>query len=89
MCGCPPDCRCGCLSCPCDLDWFEAYPVKCRHCGAEIALYGDTWCERQTGFTACVKGQIRPTRAPGENPFTAPVLHEPMPAGLDGSVAEG
>lgn len=91
MCGCPPDCRCSCLNCPCDIDADE--PVKCRHCGADLVKAGETWTDR-AGFTACVKGQVKP---PGERPplfdvlydgasvFTPPVLHEPMPAGLEGS----
>lgn len=100
MCGCEPGCDCSCISCPCadDTDWFDKFPVKCRHCGAEIALAGTEWIDRQTGFTACVKGQVK---APEERPslldvlhggatiFTPPVPHEPMPAGLEGAPPDG
>jgi hypothetical protein len=70
-----------------DDDWFDVNPVRCRHCGEEIMLAGTEWIERETGFTACIKGQVKPVRAwkPGEDRFTPPVLHEPMPAGLEGS----
>lgn len=52
-------------------------PVKCRHCGAALELFGRYW-GNSGGFTACIKGGL-----PGSGqPF---VLHEPMPAGLEGA----
>lgn len=56
----------------------------CRHCGAKIIPAG-AWWEDERGITACVKGAPRDDPQPGEPVFTAPVLHEPMPAGLDGA----
>jgi hypothetical protein len=90
-CSCQPGCDCGCVSCPCadDTDWFDVNPVRCRHCGAELAQAGAEWIDRETGFSACVKA---PAASPGLSPMPADqslygqaVLHEPMPAGLDGA----
>jgi hypothetical protein len=51
--------------------------VKCRGCGIELERFGQRWGDRN-GFTACIKGGL-----PGSGrPF---VLHEPMPAGLEGA----
>lgn len=55
----------------------------CRHCGAKILPAG-AWWEDENGLTACVKGQPVENPQPGQPVFTAPVLHEPMPTGLEG-----
>ena len=54
--------------------------ASCRHCGAKITRQPQVnyWLDYE-GWTACVK-------APSIT--SQPVLHQPVPAGLEGSVSE-
>lgn len=51
--------------------------AACRHCGCAIERIHAGWVDAR-GIFACVKGGL-----PGS--LRGPVLHEPMPAGLDGA----
>jgi hypothetical protein len=79
---------------------IRATTAMCRHCLEQIHLIpgmsncGQPVWEDENGFPACVKGTVRYR---GQREFqggkfadldiTPPVLHEPMPAGLDGAPA--
>jgi hypothetical protein len=55
--------------------------MKCRHCGAAIKpLPNGCWSD-EAGFMVCVKA---PLSSVGHGVPASFVLHQPMPAGLDG-----
>jgi len=79
---------------------FRATTANCMHCLEQIHLIpgmsncGQPVWEDENGFPACVKGTVRyrgQQDVPGgkfaDLDITAPVLHEPMPPGLDGAPA--
>lgn len=76
---------------------LQASTANCRHCLERIHLVpgsGQPAWEDENGFPACVKGRIEhrgPREVPGgwiiDLDITPPVLHEPMPDGLDGAPA--
>lgn len=51
---------------------------RCRHCGTVIELLGNGHWVDLAGFHGCIKGGLPGSGRP-------PVLHEPMPAGLNGA----
>jgi hypothetical protein len=55
--------------------------VRCRHCPAGLELRGGYWCGTRDGIAVCIKASS--SLAARQEDY---LLHEPMPAPLEGSV---
>lgn len=58
----------------------EPTTARCRHCARTLSKITAGWVD-ENGMFACVKA---PEQVPGA-PLALPVLHEPIPAPLEGS----
>jgi hypothetical protein len=66
-----------------------AQRARCRHCGNPIYFRppGKFWAD-EAGIPGCIKGVLKPPDYPGQPGGAVaapPVMHQPMPEGLDGA----